>query len=47
MLSLLLSSDPRENTNIAKHPDQAAMVERLMARWKQGWRGALPPNLTR
>jgi iduronate 2-sulfatase len=36
------ANDPQENTNIAKLPDQAATVERLMTQWKQGWRGALP-----
>jgi iduronate 2-sulfatase len=36
------ATDPQENTNVAKHPDQAATVERLMAQWKQGWRGAIP-----
>ena len=38
------ANDAQENTNLAKHPDQAATVERLMAQWKQGWQGALPPN---
>ena len=36
-------NDPLENTTIAKHADQAATVERLMAQWKQGWQGAKPP----
>ena len=36
-------TDPQENTNLAKHADQAVTVERLMAQWKQGWQGAKPP----
>ncbi len=38
------TNDPQENTNTAKHPDQAATVERLMAQWKAGWHGAVPPK---
>lgn len=35
-------TDPWENTNIAGLPENAALVERLMAQWKQGWQGAKP-----
>ncbi|MBI4623218.1 MAG: sulfatase [Verrucomicrobia bacterium] len=35
-------TDPQENTSIAKAPANAALVERLMAQWRQGWRGAMP-----
>ena len=35
-------TDPQENENIAKRPENAALVEQLMAQWKAGWRGALP-----
>jgi iduronate 2-sulfatase len=34
--------DPQENTNIANLPENAKLVEELMAQWKQGWRGARP-----
>ena len=33
-------TDPQENTNIAKHPEQAKLVEQLMTQWRAGWRGA-------
>ncbi len=36
-------TDPQENTNIANIPAQAELVAKLMAQWKQGWRGAKPP----
>lgn len=36
-------TDPQENTNIAAHPDQAAIVAALTAQWKKGWQGAKPP----
>ena len=36
-------SDPLENTNLAKHADQAATVNQLMAEWKKGWRAAQLP----
>jgi iduronate 2-sulfatase len=36
-------TDPQENTNIAKDPAHAALVEQLMAQWRRGWQGALPP----
>ncbi len=35
-------TDPQENVNIAAHPDQAAVVEKLMTQWKAGWQGAKP-----
>jgi arylsulfatase A-like enzyme len=35
-------TDPQENINIAKLPANAALVERLTAQWRAGWRGALP-----
>ena len=35
-------SDPQENTNVAKFPANAALVEQLMAQWRRGWQGALP-----
>lgn len=35
-------ADPQENTNIAQVPANAILVERLMAQWRAGWRGALP-----
>ena len=34
--------DPQENTNIAKLPANAALVEKLMTQWRAGWKGALP-----
>ncbi len=36
--------DPQENVNIAADPANAALVRRLTAQWKQGWRGAQPPK---
>jgi len=35
-------TDPQENTNIARLPANAALVEHLMAQWRRGWQGALP-----
>ncbi len=35
-------NDPEENTNIANQPEQAELVKRLMAQWKQGWQAAKP-----
>jgi len=37
-------ADPQENTNIAKLPKNAELVKRLMEQWRQGWRGAKPPD---
>lgn len=36
-------ADPHENENIAALPSNADLVNRLMAQWKKGWRGAQPP----
>jgi iduronate 2-sulfatase len=36
-------ADPQENTNIAKVPANAELVNRLMEQWKKGWQGAKPP----
>jgi len=33
-------TDPQENTNIARHPANAKLVEELMAQWRGGWRAA-------
>jgi len=35
-------SDPQENYNIAKKPENAALVHQLMEQWKKGWQGAKP-----
>jgi arylsulfatase A-like enzyme len=35
-------TDPQENQNIANRPENAALVEKLMAQWKKGWPGAKP-----
>lgn len=35
--------DPQENTNIARLPAHAALVEQLTAQLRAGWRAALPP----
>jgi arylsulfatase A-like enzyme len=35
-------TDSQENTNVAQVPGNAALVERLMLQWRQGWRGAGP-----
>lgn len=35
-------ADPQENQNLAKRPENSALVEKLMAQWRRGWRGALP-----
>ena len=37
--------DPLENVNVAKAPANAALVDQLMAQWRKGWRGALPPSV--
>ena len=34
-------SDPEENKNIANHPGNKALLEKLTAQWEAGWRGAL------
>ena len=35
-------NDPQENTNIAKVPTNAVLVETLTAQWRKGWQGAKP-----
>ena len=39
-------TDPQENQNIAKRPENARLVEKLLAQWKQGWRVAVPPEIS-
>ena len=34
--------DPQENYNLAKKPENAALVHQLMEQWKKGWQGAKP-----
>ena len=34
--------DPQENYNIAKKPENAALVRQLIEQWKKGWQGAKP-----
>ena len=36
-------TDSQENTNVAKDPANAELVQKLMGQWKQGWQGAKPP----
>jgi arylsulfatase A-like enzyme len=38
------ATDPQENQNLAGRKENAALVEKLMAQWKAGWRGALPKS---
>ena len=35
-------NDPQENTNIAKKPENAELVNQLTEQWKKGWQGAKP-----
>ena len=35
-------ADPREDTNIAKLPESAELVNRLMGQWRQGCQAAKP-----
>jgi arylsulfatase A-like enzyme len=35
-------TDPQENQNLAKRPENKALVEQLMVQWKSGWRAAGP-----
>ncbi len=37
-------ADPQENTNLAKQPANAALVDRLMQQWQQGWQGSVPSS---
>lgn len=41
------SSDPQENTNIAKDPKNQEILGQLMAQWRMGWKAALPPGTAR
>jgi iduronate 2-sulfatase len=34
--------DPQENTNIAVRPENKALVEKLTAQWRAGWKAASP-----
>jgi len=34
--------DPQENQNLANRPEHKALVEKLTAQWRAGWKGALP-----
>ncbi len=34
--------DPQENTNLAKAPGNAELVEKLLVQWRKGWQGAKP-----
>ena len=36
------TTDPQENQNLAKRPEHAALVARLMEQWKKGPAGAAP-----
>jgi arylsulfatase A-like enzyme len=38
-------TDPQENTNIAKVPANAALVERLTEQWRRSWQGAIPEGV--
>ena len=37
-------TDPGENVNIAKRPQNQALLARLSRTLRAGWRGALPPS---
>jgi arylsulfatase A-like enzyme len=37
-------TDPQENQNIAQRPENATLVEQLMAQWTKGWQGAKPKS---
>ncbi len=39
-------TDPQENINIAKKPENVELVAKLMTQWKRGWQGAKPPVAT-
>ncbi len=39
------ASDPQENINLARRPEHAALVEKLMIEWRAGWHGAVPPGV--
>ncbi len=38
------TTDPQENTNVAKDPANADIVKNLMAQWQKGWQGNKPPT---
>jgi flagellin-specific chaperone FliS len=38
--------DPKENVNIARRPENAALVAQLAAQMAKGWQGALPEGVT-
>ena len=38
-------SDPRENVNIAKIPNNAGLVKQLTEQWQRGWRAAKPAEI--
>ena len=35
-------TDPQENYNIARKPENAGLVKQLMEQWSKGWQGAKP-----
>jgi hypothetical protein len=35
-------TDPQENINVAKRPENKALVDKLMVQWRAGWQGAKP-----
>ncbi len=37
--------DPKENVNLARLPQHAALVKELAAQLRQGWQAALPPGI--
>jgi len=37
-------TDPQENQNIAKRPENVGLVEQLMVQWQQGWPAAKPKS---
>jgi iduronate 2-sulfatase len=39
-------TDPQENYNVAKKPENAGLVSQLMEQWKKGWPGAKPTVAT-
>jgi len=38
-------TDPQENQNIAKRPENTALVGQLMTQWTKGWQAAGPVGL--
>jgi len=37
-------TDPQENTNIAKKPENAHLVQKLRQQWEKGWQAAMPTS---